>query len=358
MPSVESAVQINLQDATFAVPSDSYGEIIVIGEDPNKTDLFNIVKTYYSQSEVEADFGTDSPIAKATAKIFAQGVSKVSVVNVVKYDATAGTTVTDYDTVLADLAERADYDIIVPTIGADDSNIAKLIDHAGANKKVLVIPFIGSASDAITAFGALTVNEFCFGIAHDDSSLTEGELAGAVAGVIGLINPWTPPEWHNVQGINAVGYKSSEVDQLEQNNINTVIEVGKPVISSAKTLDGGWIDIPRTKIYLATEIKNALVNLKLKLANMNQKIPYTPAGIQMIKATIENVLRVVQRLGAIREDYTDENGNLVKGFEVSVPDYDSISDADKAARILRNVRVTAYLSGAISKIVLDLVITL
>ncbi len=357
MPSVESAVQINLQDATFAVPSDSYGEIIVIGEDPNKLDLFNVVKIYYSQSEVEADFGADSPIAKATAKIFAQGVSKVSVVNLMKDDGTENA-VADYDTVLADLAERADYDIIVPTIGADDSNIAKLIDHAGANKKVLVIPFIGSASDAITAFGALTVNEFCFGIAHDDLDLSEGELAGAVAGVIGLINPWTPPEWHNVQGINAAGYKSSEVDQLEQNNINTVIEVGKPVISSAKTLDGGWIDIPRTKIYLANEIKNALVNLKLKLANMNQKIPYTPAGIQMIKATIENVLRVAQRLGAIREDYTDENGNLVKGFEVAVPDYDSISDADKAARILRNVRVTAYLSGAISKIVLDLVITL
>ena len=356
-PSVESAVQINLQDATFAVPSDSYGEIIVIGEDPNKLDLFNQIETYYSQSEVEADFGADSPIAKATAKIFAQGVSKVSVVNVMKDDG-LGNAVADYDTVLADLAERADYDIIVPTIGADNSNIAKLIDHAGANRKVLVIPFIGSASDAITAFGALTVNEFCFGIAHDDLDLSEGELAGAVAGVIGLINPWTPPEWHNVQGINAASYKASEVDQLEQNNINTVIEVGKPVISSAKTLDGGWIDIPRTKIYLATEIKNALVNLKLKLANMNQKIPYTPAGIQMIKAAIENVLRVAQRLGAIREDYTDENGNLVKGFEVSVPDYDSISDADKSARILRNVRVVAYLSGAVSKIVLDLVITL
>lgn len=43
---------------------------------------------------------------------------------------------------------------------------------------------------------------------------------------------------------------------------------------------------------------------------------------------------------------------------MQMPNYDDISDSDKSARILRNVRVTAYLSGAISKITLDLVITL
>lgn len=358
MPTAESAIIVNLQDATFAVPSETYGEVIVIGEDPNKLTLFNKVKTYYSQSEVETDFGPDSPISKATAKVFAQGAQRVKAVNVMKDDG-AGGAIADYATVLADLEDKkVDYDIMVVTIAAYDTNAQTVVDHAGTYHKVLVLPFIGDKASAITAFTALTANEYVFAVAHDDSNLTPGELSGAVAGVISRLQPWIPPEWYNVQGVNAAGYKASEADELENNNIATIVEVAKPVISTAKSLDGSWIDIPRTKTYLATEIRNALINLKLRLANMGQKIPYTPAGLQMIKATIERVCRVAQSLGALREDYVDADGNLVRGYEVQMPNYDDISDSDKSARILRNVRVTAYLSGAISKITLDLVITL
>ena len=358
MPTAESAITINLQDATAAAPSETYGEVIVIGEDPNKLNLFNQVKTYYSQSEVEADFGADSPISKATAKVFAQGVQRVKAVNAMKDDGT-GNAVADYDTVLADLEDKKiDYDIMVVTIEADDTNAQKLVDHAGAYHKVLVLPFVGDKDSAKTTFSALTANEFVFAVAHDDVTLEAGELSGAVAGVISKLKPWVPCEWYNIQGVNPAGYKASEVDELEQANINTIIEIGKAVISSAKSLDGSWIDIPRTKAYLATEIRNALISLKLKLANMGSKIPYTPQGLNMIKAAIEKVLRVAQAQGALRKDYVDADGNLVRGYEVIMPDYESISDSDKSARILRNVRVTAFLSGAISKIVLDLVITL
>lgn len=358
MPTAESAITINLQDATFATPSETYGEVIVIGEDPNKLDLFNQVKIYYSQSEVENDFGTDSPIAKATAKVFAQGVQRVKAVNVMKDDG-AGGAIADYTTVLADLEDnKVDYDIMVVTIDASDENAQTVVDHAGTYHKVLVLASIGDAATVTSNFTALTANEYVFAVAHDDSSLLPGELSGAVAGVLSKLQPWVPPEWYNVQGIEAAGYKSSEVDTLEQNNIATIVEVGRAVISTAKSLDGSWIDIPRTKAYLATEIRNALINLKLRLANMGSKIPYTPQGLNMIKATIEKVLRVAQGLGALREDYTDSEGNLVRGYEVQMPNYEDISDSDKSARILKNVKVTAYLSGAISKITLDLIITL
>ena len=353
MPSLESAIQINIRDATFALPSETYGELIVVGEDANKPELFNQVKTYYSQAEVEADYGADSPIAKATAKIFMQGVSHVKAVNVIKDE----TGTKDYDTVLNDLIKnQVDFDIVVPTINASDANAQKLVDFAGANKKLLVLPAIGGKDDVIAQFNALTENEFVFAIAH--SNANEAELAGAVAGVIGLTLPWIPCEWMQVQGIEQSDYKPSEVDELEQNNINTIINIVRNVISGAKVLTGSFVDIPRTKIYLATEIKNALVNLKLRLANMGRKIPYTPQGLEMIKSVIESVLRRSQSLGALRPDYTDAEGNLVRGYEVQMPAWESISDSDKASRVLRNVTIIAYLSGAVSKIQLDLVITL
>ncbi len=165
MPSEQSAILIQLADATAAAPSETYGGVIVIGEDPNKLDLFDQVKTYYSQSEVEDDFGPD----------------RVKAVNVMKDDGT-GNAVADYDTVLTDLEDKkVDYDIMVVTIEADDTNAQKVVDHAGAYHKVLVLPFVGDKNSAKTAFSALTANEYVFAVAHDDVSLEAGELSGAVS---------------------------------------------------------------------------------------------------------------------------------------------------------------------------------
>jgi len=355
LPSLSSAIKINIRDATAAIPGPAYGKPIVIGEDPNKLDLFNQVKNYYSQSDVENDFGADSPIAKATAKAFMQGISEIKVVNVMKDDG-AGNAVADYDTVLADLAERAEYDIIIPTIGAGDTNTQKLVDHAGVYNKLLILPFIGSVADAQTTFAALTANEFVYAIAYD--ALTEGEVAGAVGGVVATLKPWQTPEWVVVQGVNPASYKDSEVDQLETNNIATITEVAKAVLSNARTLDGGRVYISRSTIYLAEVIKTELVNLKLKLNNMGKAIPFTPSGLQVVKSTIEKVLRVQQSLGVLKPDWTDADGNLHRGFEVTVPAYEDISDADKANGVLKNVSVTAYLMNYVEKIELDLVITL
>lgn len=356
MGTIDSDIVINIKDATAALAQSTYGELIVIGEDDSATAEFNKVYTFYDQDSVESKYGADSPISKATAKAFAQGVNKVKTVNVVD----SGPTV-DYDTVLNALqTEEVDYDIIVTTQAADDANMdSKLVSHANTYKKLLVIPFLGTQSAAVTAFGDLTANEFLYCVSHDDdSTYTSGELSGAVAGVIGLTKSWNPVSWKTVSGIEAATYTPSDIDTLVTNNINTVISIANNELSGSLILTGSFVDVPRTKIYLYSEIKAALTNLKLRLANKGEKIPYSPAGIGMIKAKIEEVLRRAQRDGALRENYTDDNGDLVKGFTVSVPSYDSISDSDKSNRVLKNVVVIAYISGAIESVELDLVVTL
>lgn len=356
MPSLSSAIKISLRDATFAIPGPSYGTPIVIGEDSDKVDLFNKIKTFYNQAEVEKVFGSDSPVAKATAKAFAQGISKILAVNAMKNGENGA--VADYDTVLSDLAERAEYDIVIPTIDAGNSNAQKLVDHAGTYHKLLILPYIGSKDDAVAKFGAITPNDYVYAVAHDDSTLTAGELAGAVGGVIATLKPWQTCEWVEVQNIAPAGYKDSEVDELESNNIATVMEVVKPVLSNARAMRGSRVYISRSKVYLAEVIRTDLVNLKLRLNNMGQGIPYTPAGLQVIKSRIEGTLRVQQKLGVLKPDWTDSDGNLHPGFEVWMPAYEDIPDSDKANGILSNVSVTAYLTNYVEKIELDLVIAL
>jgi len=360
MPTVKDTVQISVKDATAALPTPTYGEIIVVGEDSDNLADFNVVYTFYSQAEVEQKFGANSPIAKATAKIFAQGVAKLKAVNVMKDDG-AGNPIADYDTVLSDLVtNQVDYDIIVGTIDASDTNAAKLVSHADSYNKVLVMPQLGDASTVTTALGNLIANEWVYAVAHDDTtSYTPGEVAGAAAGAIAGIKNWIPAEWQSVSGINAAGYSPSDVSTIEQAGGNTFIQVGSQVVlSGGKALDGSWLDVSRTKQYLVDLIETDLVNLKLRKAGAGQKIPFTPAGLKLIESTLIASCKRAQEAGALREDYVDENGNLVRGYEVVVPSYDSISDTDKANRTLSGVTVTAYLSGGISVISLDLVISL
>jgi hypothetical protein len=351
MPSLSSAIRISLRDSTTAVPSPSYGTPIVIGEDTDGQH-FNEVKTYYSQSEVEKDFGADSPISKATAKAFAQGIGKILVVNV--HDGNSP----QYDSVLSDLAERAQYDIIIPTIDAGNSNAPKLVDHAGAYHKLLILPYIGSKDDAIAKFGAITPSDYVYAVAHDDATLTPAELAGAVGGLIATLKPWQTCEWVEVQNIDPAGYKDSEIDALEQNNIATIMEIVKPVLSNARVLSGGRVYISRSKVYLAEVIRTDLVNLKLRLNNMGQGLRYDKLGLDVLKSKIEETLRTQQKLGILKPDWTDNEGNLHRGFEVYIPAYEDIPDSDISAGILRNVRITAYLMNYIEKIELELVITL
>jgi|GEM_PF-1930358 len=362
MPTIDESITINLKDATGAVVSETYGEIIVIGEHTSDTS-YNHVDTCYSQAEVEAIYGEGSPISKATAKIFAQGVAHVKTVNV--YDGS----VNQYATVLAALlSENVDHDIIVPTIDASDNSMnAYLVAHANTNHILLVCPSRGSAATVTSNITALTPSEYVYAIVHDASAnYTAGELAGAIAGVIGLLNPWIPPEWVTVSGIAASGYTQSQIKALEEHTshpMNTVIKVVSSEISAGLAMTPAkYVDIARTKIYLSTEIKNALINLKYQLANKGKKIPYEPRGIEMVKATIEKILRTNQststRTLAIRADGLTSDGEVDPGFTVLMPQWDSISASDKSSRILQNIEVEVFLSGAISKITLDLIISL
>lgn len=357
MPTAKDAITINLLDATSAMPVSTYGEVIVIGPSDDAT-KYNIATQYSSQAGVEVDFDPSGNIALATAMVFAQGVPHVKVMNVYK---DAGTP-KDYATCLAKLeTDQVDYDIMVPVVNVADSDHALMRTHAITYKKVMLCPMINTtAADAVTAMDLLTKDETQYAIVTDSSGNTVGELAGMAGGVVSKAKPWIPVEWQSVTGINAAGYSPTDLGTLETDRINAVITVGTAtVLSSGMALKSGtWLDIFRTKQYLKDLIFSELVNLKLKLANMNQKIPYDVMGLKMVQGTLERCCRLAQAAGALRADYVNSNGDLVKGYSVFVPAYEDISDSDKAARLLQNVTVTSYLAGAVSKITLDLVVTL
>lgn len=317
--------------------------------------IYNLPREYSSLALVDNDHLSGSEISLAAAKAFANGAPTVSVINAWDGDTK------EYTTVLATLESLAyDYDIMAPCVDVDDANGVLVIEHATTYKKVVLCVKIGTVSTVNSSMNGLTKDESQYAIGYDAATYSVAELAGAAAGVIAAKKPWIPCEWGGISGINAAGYTADQIATLETNRVNTVITVGTSVVlSSGMALKSGtWLDIMRTKQYLSDSIENDLISLKLRLANSNQKIPYTVMGLKQVSGTIERSCRVAQKAGALREDYVDTGGDLVKGYLVEVPAYDDISAADKTARLLQNITVTAYLSGAISTITLDLVVTL
>jgi hypothetical protein len=252
--------------------------------------------------------------------------------------------------------QNYDYDIMVPTIDVEDNNFVLCSAHAITYTKIIIAPMIGTVTTVRDAMTALTKDEVQYGICYDDTTYSEGELAGAAAAIIAQKSPWIPCEWGSVTGINAAGYSKDDLHTLEGTSttlrVNTFIQVGTyTVLSSGRALAAGsWLDIPRTKQYLKDAIQDAWVTAKLQLANSNKKVPYTQAGLNLVETIIRKPLKRAQKAGALREDSYDAMGEKVSGFIISMPLIEDIPGAYKTARQLPDVTITAYLSGAIETI--------
>jgi Protein of unknown function (DUF3383). len=97
---------------------------------------------------------------------------------------------------------------------------------------------------------------------------------------------------------------------------------------------GEYIDIIRFIDFVAARMRE---NIFLRLATLN-KIPFTDGGI----AIVENEIRGVLNLGIAQGGFAADPAPTV-----SVPRAVDVSAADKAARLLPDVRFSAVLAGAI-----------
>jgi hypothetical protein len=108
---------------------------------------------------------------------------------------------------------------------------------------------------------------------------------------------------------------------------------------------GEWIDVIRFRDWLEEEIK---INVVSAMINADGKLPYTDAGIQVIVAAMRQALdRGVTRKGIAPEEVDPTSDRVIPSYTVSAPSASAVSFNDKANRILRDVKFTARLAGAI-----------
>ena len=153
--------------------------------------------------------------------------------------------------------------------------------------------------------------------------------------------------WANARlaGVSYDNLAEGQALAAHAKNANTFEQMRNfAVTQNGKVAAGEWIDVIRGRDWLAEQVK---INVASQLINADGKVPYTDAGILVIVNGIRQALMLGQARGLIAPDEIDDAGRKIPGFVITVPRAASISPNDKANRILRDLKFSARLAGAI-----------
>ena len=151
----------------------------------------------------------------------------------------------------------------------------------------------------------------------------------------------------SLTGITPDGLTNTEANYVLAKEGNTYETIGGQAITREGTVASGeYIDIIRGIDWLESRIEERIYSRLVNLA----KIPFTDAGYNTIAAEVKSQLLEAQDIGLLAQDTIDEDGNVVKGFTVTVPKVSTISNNDKIARIATGIEFIGKLAGAINSI--------
>lgn len=140
---------------------------------------------------------------------------------------------------------------------------------------------------------------------------------------------------------------SSQMKALKDNCDNYYTTyASKNITQNGKVRAGEWIDIIRFRDWLQNDMQIRILNLLL----MNPKIPYTNSGIGLVENQMIASLKAGTDRGGVAPDEYDEDGNLIPGFTVTVPNSASLTASQKASRVLTGCKFKARIAGAIHAI--------
>jgi hypothetical protein len=141
-----------------------------------------------------------------------------------------------------------------------------------------------------------------------------------------------------LKGVVTDSLTDNEKSNIHKKNTNTYTEVaGVNITEKGTVASGEFIDIIRGTDFLQARMEERI----FKVIATSKKVPYTNQGIDVFRSIVSGVLQ----LGIDQGILTDNPAPVV-----TAPDVLDVDEADKLARVLRNVKFTATYAGAIHKV--------
>jgi hypothetical protein len=192
------------------------------------------------------------------------------------------------------------------------------------------------ASDLVALALTRTAGIYHRGIGDGDDQHAAAWLGGMLAFDPGTIT-WA---FKPLATVEADDLRAGELSALAAKNWSYYSRVnGANVTFEGRTPSGRFIDVTHFIDWLHAEIQADVYSLLIN----NPKVPYTTTGIELVKNAVLGALRKGQARGGLADDTQPT---------CTVPTITDTDAADRANRILRNVKFTARLAGALHHIVI------
>lgn len=252
------------------------------------------------------------------------------------------------DTMAAVMASDSDF-YGIALVSKSETDIMDMADWAESAGKLYLTSLSGDGvknSEINNDIGSKLMAKNYYRTAWWYHDLAESEFVeAAVAARCFAIDPGG--ETWALKKLAAITYDAlteTEFNAISKKNGNTFERFRNiSITQTGKVAAGEWIDVIRFRDWLEEEMKTNVLNLLIN----SDKVGYTDAGIGGIESRMRQALDLGQARGGIAPTEYDEDGNQNLGYTISMPLASSISANQKATRILKDVKFTARLAGAI-----------
>ena len=310
---------VNITLATIPEKSAPFGKILIVTDDVDQA-----YKEYANLTAVLVDFADTTDTYKMAAQLFAQtpapdGIAVLGDSTALPADLTA----------LLTANINQDFTVFYCT-NAGDTFITALSAWAEANGRFYAAT---TQNKAMVKSGIRHAFVGYHSVAGD--YMIEKLVTYMLVRPIGSVNG----KFKTLKNTAESVVTDAELATLHANYLGTYIEdMGNLQVTQAQTQSGEYVDVVLGALWIKLEMESQLRQLSLS----TPKIPYSNAGIALLK---DVVIRVLQQAAVNGIILLDENGNATYTMTALTREQSSVND--RADRVYNGISWTASLAGAV-----------
>ena len=352
MNNLDRIVTVNIDIAAPAVDGTSFDNLLIVGLPPARAPSAPLpdVGVYSSLAEVTGAgyvaLGENAdPVGIAARIAFSQNPRPTKIFIAAQKETDTMMLEPPTDTLNRALSMNGWY-VICPA-GVPESQLEKMAEWTEAHTKMLAYTYLSEIDPVSAVF--FRSHGWC-GLTKDGEDAVDVPQANAYLHVAVtakcLSHPAGSETWKfkRLAAVHPSQLSSTLTTKIMNDNSNYFTQMaGRNITMNGITRGGEWIDLIRGRDWLQNDMQLRIFNLLL----MRPKIPFTNPGIALVENAMIASLKSAQDRGIVAPDEYDDDGNLVPGFIVSVPNAMSLTPTEKASRVLRHCTFTARIAGAI-----------
>lgn len=347
MSNIDEIVNVNISIESPESSGESFSGLLLVLSKPTNDgdlDMDGVVPITKASDLADYGFATDSDDYKAATVAFSQNPRPTSVYAILRQTTGSNDSLKNED--IATTLDRASaetgwYGLYIVT--ASDTDIAAAATWCESANKLFGVDWDGTISDSNLPVDNSHYHTFVMYSNATGDNAKFGALA-MMAKCFGYepgAEQWAHKTLSSIPASTITTAQATALEKLNSNFYRTI--GGGNYTFAGKVVAGEWIDTIRFRDWLVSRIQTKVFNF----LTSNAKVPYNDNGITGIQGKIEEVLAQAQKTGGIDADQTDEDGNVTKGYTVTVPKSSDISAEQKAKRQVTDIKFSARLAGAI-----------